>query len=93
VLDASPPTVTALRAPGWFGRLLHLDLAEARTEISAKPNVYGVLAVMPSSDAVTPAPTPAVRPLRVLIAEDSSVNQRVARGLLERQGHRPAGML
>ena len=42
---------------------------------------------MPSSDAVTPAPTPTVRQLRVLIAEDSSVNQRVARGLLERQGH------
>jgi hypothetical protein len=52
MLDASPPTVTARRAPGWFGRLLHLDLAEARTEISTKPNVYGVLAVMPSSDAV-----------------------------------------
>jgi two-component system, sensor histidine kinase and response regulator len=52
MLDASPPTATARRAPGWFGRLLHLDLAMARTEISAKPTVYGVLAVMPSSDAV-----------------------------------------
>jgi PAS domain S-box-containing protein len=52
MLDASPPPVTARRAPEWFGRLLHFDLAEARTEISAKPNVYGVLAVMPSSGTV-----------------------------------------
>jgi CheY-like chemotaxis protein len=40
--------------------------------------------------AAIPAPTPAVRQLRVLIAEDNSVNQRVARGLLERQGHQVA---
>ena len=32
--------------------------------------------------------TPATRPLRILLAEDSLVNQRLAVGLLERHGHR-----
>ncbi len=38
--------------------------------------------------AVSPAgPAPAVQPVRVLLAEDSVVNQRVAVGLLSRRGH------
>jgi two-component system, sensor histidine kinase and response regulator len=41
-----------------------------------------------TSAASTPAAPPATRPLRVLLAEDSLVNQRLAVGLLERHGHR-----
>src|SRR5205085_2961073 len=33
------------------------------------------------------AETIAIRPLRILLAEDTLVNQRLAVGLLERQGH------
>ena len=40
--------------------------------------------------AAAPAARPAGRRLRVLVAEDNLVNQRVAVGLLERAGHRAA---
>jgi PAS domain S-box-containing protein len=40
-----------------------------------------------AGQAPTPA-TPTARPLRILLAEDSEVNQRLAIGLLERHGHR-----
>jgi signal transduction histidine kinase/DNA-binding response OmpR family regulator len=39
-------------------------------------------------DALAAGRPPATRPLRVLLAEDSIVNQRLAVGLLERHGHR-----
>ena len=41
-----------------------------------------------AADAAAPASLPTTRPLRVLLAEDSLVNQRLAVGLLERHGHR-----
>jgi two-component system, sensor histidine kinase and response regulator len=39
-------------------------------------------------DAAESPALPATRPLRILLAEDSIVNQRLAVGLLERHGHR-----
>ena len=50
--------------------------------------VLGVIS--PPVDAGTQAPeaAPTTRPLNVLLAEDSVVNQRLAVALLERQGHR-----
>jgi two-component system, sensor histidine kinase and response regulator len=44
--------------------------------------------VAPSAAATTSTTPPTTRPLRVLLAEDSLVNQRLAVGLLERHGHR-----
>jgi PAS domain S-box-containing protein len=41
-----------------------------------------------AEQAGAPAALPETRPLRVLLAEDSIVNQRLAVGLLERHGHR-----
>ncbi|GAA2701645.1 ATP-binding protein [Actinoplanes palleronii] len=44
-------------------------------------------ATLPAA-APVPVGAPAARPLRVLVAEDNPVNQRVAELLLERRGHR-----
>lgn len=41
-----------------------------------------------AEEITTAAGAPSTRPLRVLLAEDSLVNQRLAVGLLERHGHR-----
>ena len=41
--------------PEWFGRLLRLDLSEARVDITAPPTVYAVLAVVPSAEEVSRA--------------------------------------
>ena len=61
----------------------------------AKPSdlLDGVLAAMNlsaalSANASAPAAVPRFKPLHVLLAEDSLVNQKLAVGLLERQGHR-----
>jgi CheY-like chemotaxis protein/HPt (histidine-containing phosphotransfer) domain-containing protein len=53
--------------------------------------ILDALEIEPRSDEqakAAAAAMPATRPLRLLLAEDSLVNQRLAVGLLERHGHR-----
>src|SRR6185437_103419 len=52
-------------------------------------SIMGVLGapVLKASTAVVPPPVPLGRPLRLLLAEDNLVNQRLAVRLLEKQGH------
>jgi PAS domain S-box-containing protein len=52
IFDASPERASRRTIPDWFGRLLVVDLSEARVEIAAPPTVYGVLAVVPSAEEV-----------------------------------------
>ncbi len=48
----------------------------------------GISPPEPTAADTPPAEPPPTRPLRILLAEDSIVNQRLAIGLLERHGHR-----
>jgi two-component system sensor histidine kinase/response regulator len=61
------------------------ELYEAVVEaLGMEPSKAGV------AEPVAAPAEPATRPLRILLAEDSLVNQRLAVGLLERHGHRVA---
>ena len=51
------------------------------------PESAGRHPVEPAPASVAPPPQPLPRPLQVLLAEDNSVNQRLAVRLLEKQGH------
>jgi CheY-like chemotaxis protein len=51
-------------------------------------HVLGTQQVAPvTADVPAPAPVPGVMSLRVLVAEDNTVNQMLARRLLEKMGH------
>jgi two-component system sensor histidine kinase/response regulator len=50
--------------------------------------IFAVLGVTAAQEAPLPEPRPSeVLPLKVLVAEDNAVNQRLAQRLLERRGH------
>jgi len=51
-------------------------------------DALGIAPLPPAAAEEQPAALPETRPLRILLAEDSLVNQRLAMGLLERHGHR-----
>ncbi len=51
-----------------------------------RPNPSRIMAASPNGSAA-PAPTPADRPLRVLLAEDAPVNRLLATRILEKHGH------
>jgi CheY-like chemotaxis protein len=70
-------------------------VAQRLTKPIKQSELFGAIAealgLSPPEQGVAEAPaaaTPATRPLSILLAEDSLVNQRLAVGLLEKHGHR-----
>jgi CheY-like chemotaxis protein len=75
-------------------RCRELEAAGALVKPVREEELRGVLVQAAARDAAAPAAAepargaePATRPLRVLVAEDTPVNQRLAQRLLERLGH------
>ncbi len=79
--------------PGSVARRLELGITAYLTKPVRQADLLkAVLAALgrdeePETRSPDPAPTIPVRPLRILLAEDNVFNQRLAVGLLEREGH------
>jgi signal transduction histidine kinase/ligand-binding sensor domain-containing protein/CheY-like chemotaxis protein len=70
-----------------MGGQLHLDSTVSRGSTFSFVVTFGI-AETPRASAPLPAYARAARPLAVLVAEDSPVNQLLVRRLLEKAGHR-----
>ena len=90
-------TVMMLSSAGQYGnvsRCHELGIAAYLTKPVKSSDLLAVMlstleasvAAVPDIDASAPADAP-VRPLRILLAEDNRVNQRIAVALLEKRGH------
>ena len=79
-LDSQPGVGTVFRFAVRFGRPDAEDVAHDASETTGRP-------AADSPPRAEGFETAAPRPLRVLLAEDSFVNQKLVLGLLKRQGH------
>jgi two-component system, sensor histidine kinase and response regulator len=83
--SANRPLETARNAALGIARCVHKPVKQAEL-LEAILHSLGA-APLRSEAAMLPERAAAIRALHVLIAEDGLVNQRVAKGLLERRGH------
>ena len=90
------PTIMMLTSSGEYGdsaRCRELGIAAYLTKPIGSADLHEMICrvIQRTQPATTPAPprsrAVAVRPLRILLAEDNVVNQRVAVGLLAQRGH------
>lgn len=87
VVLTSPLTHRTTIAARGATRVAHLSLPVRREQLA---ETFGPTTIHGSDTSAAledPAPTPSVRRLRILVAEDNPVNQRVTKLLVERGGH------